>query len=262
MSLKNLVSTLLPLSLSLFILSNCVAKNRGSETKSDDTPTLTGTWARQAINTTESSALGIKSKTKVTRYSLLQLSATATGADVLEKTCDFVVENTGSSSLVFPPAFIKSVPDARYAYTLVSSASGAKLVLKDRVEIFGAKLGQALTEELPSMASDPRVYDQDQDGFPGFSVDVSAKAIITISGKMYLVQRQVSNEELTLVDADTAKGPLVWMQQQKTLGSSNGLLTTVTPTVTPLLDQSSVMLKRLPEGSSCESLLAQRAQLF
>lgn len=251
------------LALPLLIMS-CIAKPKNASTVLTTTPVvnLAGTWAKRVINTNDSSALGIKSRSKITRYNLIQTQVDGDKVLVQEKTCDFTVENSGSSSLEFPPAFTASIADTSYTYQFASTPGLGTLAIKDKVEVFGARLSDPRSEALPSSRDDARVFDQDADGEPGFTVGVKAKVLVTVSGKIYLVQRQISNETLSISDADTIKGSVSASQEQKTLGSSNPLFATVSPSVIPVPDQSTVVLRRLAAGSTCETIKAQLKPLF
>jgi hypothetical protein len=250
------------LSLALVFASACGSKPNSSDLASQSVAALNGTWAKLSINTTESSALGIKSKTKVLRYSLLRMETAGEGLAVQEKTCDLIAENTGSSSIKFPRALVASIADRSYTYQWQRSGQSSQLSIQGAAEVLGARLVNAARDPLPGSDTDATLFDQDADGNPGISVDVSAKAIVTISGRIYLAQRQIWDETINIIDENTARGSLVWSQEQKIVGSSNSIFTTVTPVVTPLQDQSSVALKRLPDGAGCAEILAQKSALF
>jgi hypothetical protein len=250
------------LSLALVFVSACGSNPKSSDLASQSAESLNGTWAKLSINTSDSSAMGIKSQTKVLRYSLLRMESAGEGLAVQEKTCDLTTENSGSSSIKFPRALVASIADRGYNYVLQQNGSSSQLSIKGAAEVLGARLANPAGDPLPSSDTDATLFDQDADGKPGISVDVSAKAFVTISGTIYLSQRQVWDETINVIDENTARGSLVWSQEQKIFGASNPIFTSVSAVVTPLQDQSSVALKRLPDGAGCAEVLAQKAALF
>ncbi|RZA18203.1 MAG: hypothetical protein EOP10_21450 [Proteobacteria bacterium] len=222
--------------------------------------TLPGTWARVQLLTSEASALGTKSKTKVARYSLVTFKNNGDEIVASEKVCEIATANSGSSSISFAPSIIKAIPDSTYSY--LPNAQGTVLTRPAAVEALGVALQDASVGALPTSASDSRVIDQDNDGNPGVTVNVEAKVVITIAAELYVAQRTFWSESLTRFTADTINGSVNWTQEQTILGSSNSLFTTIKPTVTTLPSESSVMLRKLPLGSSCSDVSSQKTKLF
>jgi len=119
-----------------------------------------------------------------------------------------------------------------------------------------------LRSTLPTSADDSRIIDQDGDGNPGVTVEVAAKALFTIKGRVYLVQRTIWSERAIINDATKITGLVTWIPEQKTLGSSNSILTTVAPSITAIASESTFVMAKIPDGSSCGTMLNQRDQLF
>ncbi len=214
---------------------------------------LAGTWAKRMQSVSDSSALGVNSQSKIIRTNLVTLIPDGALMRVEEKACALRAENSGSSALAFPAAFLKGIGKRSYVYETSGEADVSALRLTQAVEIFGARLQDPLLDALPADSGDARLVDQDQDGKPGMTVDVSVKVLLTVKGSIYVSQRQVWSEELTVVDANRIQGRYIWSTEQNILGSSNALFTTVKPTVTPQLDQSSIDMVRLPEGADCDA---------
>lgn len=217
---------------------------------------LSGTWGKLAKVNSSASAMGIESKTTIFRYGLVTLQVQGESVQVADRPCDIQSESTGGSSISFPQALINSLPEREYSYQL----QGSQLTLQNGVEILGAKLANPLTDPMPSSKDEPTVFDTDNDGNPGISVEVRAKALITIKGTMYIAQRQIWNEQLDLLAPDTIKGKLVWQQEQKILGSSNRILSSVVPNVTAL--DSFITLKKLADNTTCDDLKQQKDVLL
>ncbi|RZA14391.1 MAG: hypothetical protein EOP10_28125 [Proteobacteria bacterium] len=221
---------------------------------------LPGTWARVQLLTSEASALGTKSKTKVARYSLVTFANNGDEIVASEKVCEIATANSGSSSISFAPSILKAIPDSSYSY--LPNAQGTALARPAAVEALGLALKDPAVGALPTSASDSRVIDQDNDGNPGVTVNVEAKVVITISAELYVAQRTFWSESLTNITADTINGSVNWTQEQTILGSSNSLFTTVKPKVTTLPAESSVTLRKLSAGAGCADVIAQKTKLF
>jgi hypothetical protein len=264
MSKKNLMthSRALGTSLTLLVAAACgSAPSPESQTSALSVKeALPGTWARVQILTSEASALGNLSKTKVARYSVVNFTSSGDQIMATEKVCEIASVNSGSSSVSFAPSILKAIPDSRYSYS--SKDESVVLTRPAAVEALGVSLTDLTTEALPTSASDPRVIDQDKDGKPGVTVNVEAKVVISISGELYVAQRTFWNESLTLKSADTLSGSIDWRQEQSILGSSNSLFTSVKPKVTTLPAESSVSLRKIAAGAGCADLSAQKAKLF
>ncbi len=218
----------------------------------------TGTWAKQTILTANSSAAGINDKSKIERLMLVTMARSGDDLVATEQVCDLTSYASGST-LTFPAAFKSSVPTRDVTY----KATGAGLASTSALEVLGVNLANPATDTLPSSRDDARVVDQDRDGKPGVTVSVSARAIfVTISGNLYLLQRQTTTETGTAVDASTLRGNVAWTIEQKILGADNAILGAVTPVITPLASESTFSMKKIADGSTCATVLARRAELF
>jgi len=221
-----------------------------------------GTWAKMLVLSSNSSALGISSKNRIARYVLLELTKSDHQLQAQEKTCDIATVSSGGSSLTIPQAFKSSVVGNSYTYAFTQKDNATTLTMTDAVEVLGANIDDKLHSPLPTSADDRQVIDQDGDGNPGVTVDVAAKALFPIKGRVYLVQRTIWSEQARIFDATKITGLATWIPEQKILGSSNALLTTVVPSVTAIPSESIFVMVKLSDGSSCDSLLNQRNQLF
>jgi hypothetical protein len=211
---------------------------------------LQGTWAKLSVFTSQSSALGVTAKSSVGRYSLVQLQSQGGGAFTANETlCDVKTKSSGGTSISFSDRLVRSIGSNSYSYQF--SPSG--MSMGQAVELLGVRLANKLTDPLSSSAS----YDQDGDGNPGVSVDVSAKILFsTLEGQIYVMQRTIWGEKGQWQGTGRLKGNLQWSVEQKTLGSSNPLLSAVSPTITTLTDESPFYLVKISDGSSCQNVIA------
>ena len=137
-----------------------------------------GTWAKMAVFASNSSVLGISSKSRIARYVLVDLKKDGNRFEATEKTCDIVSVSSGSSTLTVPEAFIKAVPPNAYAYDLRGKGTELSLTMAKAVEVLGAKLEDRFLSPLPTTASDPQVFDQDGDNNPGVTVEVEGAVLL------------------------------------------------------------------------------------
>ena len=223
---------------------------------------LGGTWAKMAVFTSNSSAMGVSSKSSIARYVLMEIKKQGASLEVQEKTCDITAVSSGSSTISFPEAFINSIEDNTYTYVLSEKNGATALEMVDAVEVLGAKLVNKMKDELPSSAEDSHVVDQDRDQHPGVTVNVSIKMLFSIKAQIYIVQRTLWSEQATVTDENKISGLITWTPEQKTLGATNTLLTSVTPSIKAIAAESPFTLIKMPEGTNCETIRQQRDKLF
>ena len=188
-------------------LSSC-GKQSASTALSTAVDQLTNSvWAKQMILASDSSAMGIKSSSKIERILLVKMSKVSGKLETSEEACDVISTATGGATLVFPEAFKRSLPIRMASYQISEDAQGVALAGTQAVEVLGAKLADDSTDSIPTSADDDSVVDQDGDGQPGVTVDISAKAaFVTIKGKVYLVQRTITQETGRLESAELIRG--------------------------------------------------------
>ena len=91
------------------------------------------------------------------------------------------------------------------------------------VEIAGAVLAST-TDSLPTSAADPRVIDEDNDGYPGISVRLNGQSI---SGSVYSVQKQTTSIQAIVVDVGRLEGILTFGSEQNVIGSNPETIATL-----------------------------------
>jgi hypothetical protein len=121
-----------------------------------------------------------------------------------------------------PEAFIASLPPTSRSAVLEPSEGGWRLMQPSVVEVRGARLGDPVCDALPVEDRDDRVWDQDADGHPGLTVNVTVAGLV--SGETYVVQRLQFSLVGQLVDCDTVSGWMSWTSEQNVIASSNSLL--------------------------------------
>jgi len=223
-----------------------------------DEGSFKGTWAKYSVYTSQSSALGISAKSSIGRYSLVKMTSQGGGSFKADETlCDVKTKSSGGTSITFSERSIRAIEPNSYTYEVNSE----KVAMNQGVELLGIKLQNKVTDPITDSAS--AVYDQDGDSFPGMSVEVSAKILFTtVEGKIYTAQRTLWSEQGQWEGAGRIKGTINWTVEQKVLGSSNRLFTTVTPTIKTLSEESPFYLVKIPEGGGCNEVLALQGKDF
>ncbi|MCX6106299.1 MAG: hypothetical protein NTY08_10770 [Proteobacteria bacterium] len=244
-------------------LSGCGKQSSSNALSTAGDQLTNSVWAKQMILASDSSAMGLKSSSKIERILLVKMSKVSGKLETSEQACDVTSTATGGATLVFPEAFKRSLPIRTASYQISNDAQGVALAGTQAVEVLGAKLADDSKDQIPTSADDPSVIDQDGDGQPGVTVDISAKAaFVTIKGKVYLVQRTITQETGRLESADLIRGNIKWSTDQKIIGSDSKILGAVQPTITELPEQSVFTMRKVSDTDTCASILSHKDQLF
>lgn len=159
------------------------------------------------------------------------------------------------------PRFVAAMPtwDAPLTRDSEGEDEGA-LRIAENVMVLGARLDDPTNDALPADADDPRVTDPDGDGNPGVTVEVSG----FVSGQVYVVQRLVRGLRGTAAPDGRATGTVIGAGDQVVIGASNAILKTFTPRFeyNPDAKRNTFVWVPVPDGSTCESVLAGRDRLF
>jgi hypothetical protein len=151
-----------------------------------------------------------------------------------------------------PERFMASLRPSQRTAHLSSSSAGVRFVQDEYVEVRGARLADPSRDALPTGPDDPRVFDQDADGFPGMSVHV--RILGFIEGTAYVVQR-VRYSLDGAVAADAIRGTIRWATEQTTLGASTVLLRTDAPARPhPDPSRSAFLMTRVDSSAGCDVL--------
>jgi hypothetical protein len=121
-----------------------------------------------------------------------------------------------------PEPFIMSLRPTPRAAALQETDGGWAFVQPFVTEVRGAVLADSEHDALPGDASDPRVFDQDGDGYPGLTVSVAVAGLV--AGDTYVVQRLRFALAGRIVGLDTIVGSIDWSSEQNVLAASDALL--------------------------------------
>ena len=154
-----------------------------------------------------------------------------------------------------PDEFMASLRPTPHTARLLGSSDGSGFRADEYVEVRGARLADPALEELPVSPDDPRVFDQDGDGFPGMSVRVRILGLV--EGTAYVVQRVRYSLDGVVVDANTIRGTIRWATEQASLGASTPLLRVDAPArPDPDASRSVFLIVRVGKADDCSLLRA------
>ena len=134
----------------------------------------------------------------------------------------FIREESSISSTEIPEAFMASLRPQPRTATLLETDEGFAFDQPNYIEVRGAILENPETDELPTDSEDPRVIDQDEDGFPGMTVNVSLLGLMT--EQIYVVQRVQYALQGTVISNDRIEGLIDWEDEQNVLAATSSLL--------------------------------------
>ncbi len=223
-------------------------------------PPVEGVWAQKlvyaAIN--DIPAVGQMNGTTTTIQRVV-VHRTDTSLAMTAEPCAIEIDNgTNVINTIIPDAFLRSLGITDRSGRLERDAGTWRFVQDRKLQLRGVHLDQPETDALPTDASDPRVWDQDQDNHPGVTVRITGLT----DGEVYLVQRDIHALE-GVVQADRIDGLTDWTIDQVVLGSDNPVLDMQTSSAKdPDASASWFRSTRLEDAADCAAILANRDILF
>jgi len=197
-------------------------------------PDLSGVWAMVQITSeiVRIPIVGERIRTTTTHLRLI-IERNNDGFSVSETHCAASIDDgTMMAKTTIPDAFQRAlgvteraahfVPASDVDQPADDDASAPRIVFPWNTQLLGVRLDDPENDALPSDATDPRVFDQDNDGHPGMTVRVEIMGLI--SGEVYVVQRNRNRLVGTVVSAGFIQGTIEWETDQVILGASSPFL--------------------------------------
>ncbi len=224
---------------------------------------LDGNWAVRLVQKGTIEPLGQPWDLTVTDLFLASKSQAGTEMQLRFCNQDVAILADGKRTTLGQPETPATLKSALYLHPLrVPLPGDGTFAARDVVWLWGLEgLANPLTDALPTKADyqgDARVIDQDNDSFPGVTVNV-----LSPSGQRYMVRRGIftfepgrlalSNQWLT--------GVLVHQLTEHALGASNTTLETAAP-ITPRAEGTMYQLRCVGSTYTCASLEKDHAALF
>ena len=180
---------------------------------------LSGTWVARVVGSLHVNALGKDLYPQNVFYILTTISQFGTDIVADGRYCD-------RTEIDAPDALVPVITPDKWAHTekpinrpgsFVPGSDGVRILnFPTLVEIAGAVLASPATEPLPTDPLDTRVIDEDGDGHPGITVNLSGIA----PGSLYSVQKQTTSIVAIPVASDRLEGVLTFTSSQVVLDSN------------------------------------------
>ena len=126
----------------------------------------------------------------------------------------------------------------------------------------GIRLADPATDVLPNDPTDPRIVDDDGDGRPGITVDITVGT--GLRGQIYLARREIFAWTATQTGPDRLEGTVTDTSEQLLVGASDPLFATSAAQWAQIDDRtkSPIVLVRVGRNWDCARLAADRDRLF
>ncbi len=227
----------------------------------DPPPDISGTWAqRQVLASTVNYPMIGPVDTFHINYVLVEVTQDGTTLTALEETCEIIVEaDTDLQTTIIPEAFVASMDHEPKSALLIPAVGGYRFSQPQYYQVQGVHLTDVPGEELPTEATDPRVFDQDEDGKAGLTVRMTGM----LTGELYIISREWTVLTSGIVATDAFEGLIDWEGAQITLGASSEILNTTPESVTHAdASLSNFRYVRIADGATCADVIAQKESLF
>ncbi|MBL9004931.1 MAG: hypothetical protein JNJ46_11840 [Myxococcales bacterium] len=232
----------------------------GTLTKAQDNQFM-GSWAIQSKVTQSQDVPGFGTKeSTTTTLSFADFKLDGQNQLVMtQKDCKITSTGVpGVSSVTIPDAVPQTTPTSTAAIKVCDTGGTVSWQRDQATVLVGCKLADPNTTPLPTLPSDPAVFDQDNDGKSGVTIKITG----IVSGDVYTVQRQrFSYTSSALPTAGKANGSTIDRSEQNTVDASNTLLKQKVP-LNPVDAKSTFRLAKITGITTCTELIAQAGTLF
>ena len=187
-------------------------------------PSLSGQWVMLQVYPRIALVpmVGVSTQTSFV-VQQVDIEQDALSLEVLASYCFTTIEESSPlATTEIPDAFMQSIRPAPDTARLQEEDGQFTFQQDTHLEIRGAMLEKPETEDLPTEAGDPRVFDQDGDGAPGMSVNINLLG--ALEEQIYVVQRFQYTLEGSVVSPDRIEGLVEWADEQVILAATNPML--------------------------------------
>ena len=215
------MNRLAPRWLAVFVFGLCLAIGIAAVASP---PSLSGRWVMLQVYPRIALVPMVGASTQ-TSFVVLQVDI---GQDVLSlemsaSYCFTVIEESSPlATTEIPDAFMQSIRPAPDSARLQEGDGQFTFQQGTHLEIRGAVLDNPETDDLPTEPEDPRVFDQDEDGLPGMTVNITLLG--AMEEQIYVVQRFQYELEGAVVSPDRIEGLIDWADEQVILAATNPML--------------------------------------
>lgn len=224
---------------------------------------VTGRWAMLVVGAQLVQAPGFVEPIGNRIISVLLVTQTQAG-DAVSMSAEYCDHDTESDEVLagaaIPDAYRDSLQPVTRTGTFAEGTGGRRYHLDTLVEVAGASITDA-TSPLPTDPTDPLVTDQDMDGNPGITIELTG-----LSGSVYAVERRITEMNGVAVSADRIEGLVTFSSEQSVLGADPASIAdTVAMTqrsTDPDTCHSYFTMVRVADTDDCVAINAQGRALF
>lgn len=160
-----------------------------------------------------------------------------------------------------PDEVMRSIQPSPRIVRLEYEDTGVLLSQDWHVEVRGAVLDDPANDALPTSSDDPRLVDQEGDGFPGMTIEVELVGLYT--GATYATQRYRYRLHGDVIDENTIIGFIEWTSEQTIVAATNDLFLLPFQDYTdPDSTKHKFIMTRADESWTCETLREQLPALL
>ena len=216
-----------------------------------DLSSLAGTWYLR-MRTATDAKIPIIGTTHIKSTTHLLTEIMHSNGELLQRQKTCIVDSRPSRSItrtVLPQTFIDHLAVKSYPIEVLPGEDGKRLYRADLKQQFVGYDGEKANGKMPEKASDPSVFDWDEDGDPGASVIINVPLFGRV--RIYLVQTNHTVLTGTVVNPDRIEGTTQQLLlKQRTIGASNRLLA-ANPKLTIGKGHNRFEMMRTESGSTC-----------
>ena len=220
---------------------------------------VSGTWG--LFSKYYSNAQGVSGSQITRSYYLQEYTQNGEDLTVTETLCDIAIDApTAGTTIRLGPGFAAAQPQITRAGAIIAGIDSYEFSLELTYVARGVTLTDVINEELPTDPADARVVDADNDGNPGLTLLLDG----ILSGQLFEVQRDFTELTGTQTSADRIEGLARWGSELSYLGSDPEFLLDLVGDALPDPDPNkhTFEIVRLPAGSDCSYIVANRCDLF
>ena len=218
-------------------------------------PSLSGLWAFIQVTGAISDAPVIgKVSTKTQALGIIDVSQDKAQLRLSETMCELSTSSpTPLVRTVYPQAFLNALSGNIRRAQLIREENRTRFIQAQAWDAHGTRLTNISTDPLPTLEKDPRVIDEDEDGFPGLTVHITG----LVGGKVRVVTKGWTALEGELISNNRIEGYVRWFTEQRILSATNSLLKSP-PRTSPDKDptQSWFRMIRPSSDTTCRDLRA------
>ena len=135
------------------------------------------------------------------------------------------------------------------SFTITTNES--KFESETRVIVVGAKLDDPINDALPTEKDDPKVFDQEGDGKPGYTVKISG----LFNAEVYMAGRTSYEMGGDIVNNNFLKGSIDWEKEEIILDATSQIIMNAEAETRENLEKSWIQFRRIKEEIDCSDII-------